>query len=64
MHMFIYMLEIVPRNEYLEIEVCNKTLDWEKPIQKFKVTFHFEAKSPLIDMILQAIRGKNFMEEG
>jgi hypothetical protein len=39
-------------------------MDWEKLIQNFKVTFNFEAESPLIDAVVQVIIGKKFMEEG
>jgi hypothetical protein len=44
--------------------VCRGTTDWEKLTQNFKVTFNFEDTLPLVDVALQFIRGKKFMEEG
>jgi hypothetical protein len=60
MHRFIHTLETVPRNWYLELEVCRGTTDWEELTQNFKVTFNFEVESPLVDATLQVIRGKFF----
>jgi hypothetical protein len=50
-----------PRNWYLELEVCRGTTNWEELIQNFKVTFTFEVESPLVDAVLQVIRGKIFL---
>jgi hypothetical protein len=58
MHRFIHTLETVPRNWYLELEVHRGTMNWEELIQNFKVTFNFEVESPLVDAVLQVIRGK------
>jgi hypothetical protein len=44
--------------------VRRKTKKWEELIQNFKVTFNFEVESPLVDAILQIIRGIFFMEKG
>jgi hypothetical protein len=63
-HRFIHMLETVPWNWYQELEVHRQMMNWEELIQKFKVTFTFEVESPLVDAVLQVIRGNFFMEEG
>jgi hypothetical protein len=46
------MLETVPGNWYLEIEVCREIVNWEELIQNLKVTFTFEVESPLVDVVL------------
>jgi hypothetical protein len=56
-----YTLETVPRNWYLELEVCRGMTNWEELIQNFKVTFNFEVESPLVDAVLQVIRGIFFL---
>jgi hypothetical protein len=56
MHRFIHTLETVPKNWYLELEVCKGT-------RNFKVTFSFEVESHVVDATLQVIRSKIFMEE-
>jgi hypothetical protein len=63
-HVFIQTLEIVPRNWYLELEVSRGIMNWEELIQNFKVEFTFEVESPLVDAVLQVIRGNFFMKEG
>jgi hypothetical protein len=63
-HKFIHTLETVPKNWYLELEVRRGTIDWDELTLNFKVTFSFEAESPLVDATLQVIRSKIFMEEG
>jgi hypothetical protein len=62
-HRLIHLLEKVPKNWYLELEVCKGTIDWEELIQNCKVTFSFQVESPLVDATMQVIRCTIFMEE-
>jgi hypothetical protein len=63
-HRFIHTPGTVPRNWYQELEVHRQMMNWEELIQNFKVTFTFEAESPLVDVVLQVFRGIFFMREG
>jgi hypothetical protein len=55
---------MIPKNWYLELEMCRKTVDWDEVTQRFKVKFTFEEEYPLIDETLQAIRNNILLEEG
>jgi hypothetical protein len=59
-HRFIHTLDTIPKNWYLELEMCRETTRWEELTQRFKITFTFEHESPSIYAVLQAIRMKIF----
>jgi hypothetical protein len=62
-HIFLHTMDIIMKNRYLEMEMCIETTSWDELVQRFKVTFNFEHKYPLIDAALQVIRTKIFSEE-
>lgn len=61
-HKFIHTLDTIPKNWYLELEMCKETTNWDQLIQRFNVTFIFEHESSLLDAALEAIRTKIFLE--
>jgi len=46
MHIFIYKLDTIPKNWYLDLEMSRETTRWEELIQRFKIMFTFEHESP------------------
>jgi hypothetical protein len=62
-HLFVHTLDTIPKNWYIELEVCRGTTDWEELTQNFKVTFSFEDDAPLIDSTLQVIKNNIFASE-
>jgi hypothetical protein len=64
MHRFIHTLYTMPKNSYLEIEMCREAMNWDQLIQRFEVKFTFEHESPLTDVSLKDIRTNIFLEEG
>jgi hypothetical protein len=63
MHRFIHTLDTIPKNWYLELEMCRETRIWDELVQIFKVKFTFEHVSSLIDVVLQDIQTKIFLVE-
>jgi hypothetical protein len=63
-HIFIHTLNTIPKNWYLELEMCRETTNLDQLIQRFKVKFNFEHESPFVDASLQVIRSNMFSEEG
>jgi hypothetical protein len=51
----IHTLDTIPKNYYLELEMCRETTRWEDLSQRLKVTFTFEHESPSTDAMLHAI---------
>jgi hypothetical protein len=62
-HLFLYTLETIPKNQYIELEVHRGTRYWEELTKNFKVTFSFESNNPLIDLQLQVLRNNFFALE-
>jgi hypothetical protein len=62
-HLFVHALDTIPKNWYLELEVCKETTDWEELMHNFKVTFSFENDAPLVDSALQVIKNNFFLVE-
>jgi hypothetical protein len=62
-HKFIHTLDTISKNWYLELEMHRETTNWDELTQRFKVTFMFEHKSPLVDAALQVIRTNIFSEK-
>jgi hypothetical protein len=62
MHRFIHMLDTIPKNWYLELEMRRETTEWGELVQRFKIMFTFEHESPFIHATLQAIQKKIFLE--
>ena len=40
-HWFIHMLDTIPKNWYIELEMRRGIADWEEMVSNFKVTFIF-----------------------
>jgi hypothetical protein len=57
------LLDTIPKNWYLELEVHRGTTDWEDLTHNFKVTFKFEDDTPSVDTTLQIIKTKIFTPE-
>ena len=51
-HLFVHMLDIIPRNQYIELEVRRGKMDWGEMTHNFKVTFIFESGDDLVDKAL------------
>jgi hypothetical protein len=63
-HTCLYtLLDTIPKNWYLELEVHRETTDWEELTHNFKVTFSFEDEAPSVDTTLQVIKDKIFASE-
>lgn len=61
-HKFVTILNTIPKNWYVELELQDGTKDWAEMIRHFLATFSFEDESPAIDVVLHKIRGKVFTE--
>jgi hypothetical protein len=59
-HLIVHTLDIIPKNWYIELDVCRRIRDWEESTRNFKVRFSFENNNPLIDSILQVIKNNIF----
>jgi hypothetical protein len=46
-HRFIHMLDTIPKNWYLELEMRMETKEWEGFFHRFEITFTFEHEAPL-----------------
>ena len=57
------MLDTIPINWYLQVELRLITTDWEGMTQNFVTTFLFEIQYPSVDQVLQIVRQKVFEEE-
>jgi len=55
-------LEGIPRNWYIELEVCRGTVNCEDLQQKFVIIFSFEHENPEIDTTLKLIKVRIFEE--
>lgn len=62
-HLFVQTLGTIPKNWYIEIELCRGTKDWSLLIYGFKLTFGFESKYLEINDALEVIKTKIF-EDG
>jgi hypothetical protein len=57
-HLFVHTLDTIPKNWYIELEVCRGITDWEELTCNFKVTFSFENDAPLVDTTMKMIKNK------
>jgi hypothetical protein len=62
-HHFIYTLERIPTNWYVDQELCRGTTEWITLQHNFIVTFSFEHENPNIDSTLKQIRGVILIKE-
>jgi hypothetical protein len=62
--MFIHTLDTIPKNWFLELEMCRETTNWDQITQRFKVKLTFEHDYPLVDAALQVISSNIFSKEG
>jgi hypothetical protein len=60
---FIYTLQGIPTNCYVDQELRKGTAEWTTLQQNFIVTFSFEHENPNIDSTLKQIRGVIFIKE-
>jgi hypothetical protein len=61
--MFTHTLDTIPKNWYLELDMCRETIDYDYITQIFQVKFTFQNESPLISTTLQEIKHKIFTKE-
>jgi len=64
MHRCIHKLDTIPKNWYLELEMCRETMNWDELTRRFNIAFTFENESPLVDAALHVVRNKIFSMEG
>ena len=62
-HLFVHTLDTIPKNWYIETELCRGSENWYLMIDGFKLTFGFEFEYPENDDALEMIRTKVF-EDG
>ena len=62
-HDFVHTLDRIPKNWYIDQELCRGTTSWTVLQQKFTVIFSFEHENPNIDAALKQIRGVIFIKE-
>jgi hypothetical protein len=62
-HHFIHTLEGIPKNWYVDQELCIGTAKWKTLQQNFIVTFPFEHENPNMDLALKQIRGGIFVDQ-
>jgi len=48
----MHTLDIILKNQYLELEVHKGKTNWEEMARNFKVTFIFEDDEPLVNKAL------------
>jgi len=63
MNLVLHTLDTIPKNWYIELEVCRGITKWEDLTCNFKVAFNFEDYAPLIDTTMQIIKNKIFTLE-
>ena len=61
-HMFVWTLDTIPINWYVQLELQQGTSTSEGMVESFLVTFHFEDDNPGIDEALHIIKGNIFAE--
>ena len=57
-HLFVHILDTIPKNWYTETKLCRGTKTWCLMIDGFQLTFGFEFEYPDIDDSLEVIRMK------
>jgi hypothetical protein len=60
-HYFIYTLESIPRNWYIELELRGG-LKIERKCSRIVITFAFEQEKPMVDTTLKVVRDRIFEE--
>jgi hypothetical protein len=63
MHLFVHALDTIPKNYYIELEVCKGTKKWEYLTRNFKVNFNFKDDSPSVDRTLQIKKKKRSLHQ-
>lgn len=58
--MFVHTLDVIPRNWYIQLELCQEIVDWECLTEKFIATFSFEDENVIVETTLQLIKEKFF----
>jgi hypothetical protein len=62
-HLFVHILETIPKNWYIKLLVHTGTRDWEELTRNFMVMFSFEISNHLIDLSLEVLRNNIFTSE-
>ena len=61
-HLFVDILDTVPKNWYTETELRKGSENWSMMIDGFKLTFEFESEYPKIEDALEVIWTKVFKD--